>query len=126
MCWSLKVTPADAFTMNLFLTYKKRSRMVDRHFHTRSSLFYNTSARHKRQECDTIATPLCMSAERTTPVWHECVTHDTLATRVKKFDFDNDMSESIFSHPYINYMANERLYGEKRFHSQNYLGSVPW
>ena len=83
MCWSLKITPADAFSMNLFLTYKKRSRMVDRHFHTRSSLFYNTSARPKWHERDTIATPLCMSAERTTPVWHECVTQDTLATRLK-------------------------------------------
>ena len=31
------------------------------------------------------------------------------------------MSENIFSHPYISYVANERLQGEEQFHSKNYL-----
>ena len=57
-----------------------------------------------------------MSHER-----HECNTSATLATRVKNFDFDNDTSKNIFSHPYIYYMASERLQGEKQFHSKNYL-----
>ena len=36
----------------------------------------------------------------TTQVRHERYTKDTSATRVKNFDFDNDTSENIFSHPY--------------------------
>ena len=48
------------------------------------------SARHKRHECDTNVTKQ-----------HECDTSDTSATRVKIFDFDNDTSENIISHPYI-------------------------
>ena len=40
---------------------------------------------------------------------------------MKKFYFDNDTSENMFSHPYISYMANERLQGEEQFHSKNYL-----
>ena len=48
-------------------------------------------------------------------------TSDTSATRVKNFDFDNDTSENIFSHPYVYYMASERLQGEEQFHSKNYL-----
>ena len=51
----------------------------------------------------------------------ECSTNDTNATQVKNSDFVNDTSENIFSHPYFSYMANERLYGEKKFHSKNYL-----
>ena len=47
-------------------------------FNYRSSLFYNTSARHERHECD----------------------------RAKYFDFDSDMTQNIFSHPYISYKAN--------------------
>ena len=31
------------------------------------------------------------------------------ATRVKNFDFDNETSENIFSHPYFSYMANQTL-----------------
>ena len=49
---------------------------------------------------------------------HEC---DTSATRVKNFDFDNDMDKNMFSHPYIYYMATERLQGEEQFHAKNYL-----
>ena len=47
------------------------------------------------------------------------------ATRVKDFDFDNDTSESMFSHPYITYKTNERLQGEEQFHSENYLLRMP-
>ena len=45
----------------------------------------------------------------------------TSATQVKNFDFNNDMSENIFSHPYISYITNERLQGDEQFHSKNYL-----
>ena len=37
----------------------------------------------------------------------------TSATLVKNFDFDNDTSEIVFPHPYIYYMASQRLQGEK-------------
>ena len=40
---------------------------------------------------------------------HGCEMNDTIVTRVKNFDFDNDTSENIFSHPYTSYMANERM-----------------
>ena len=43
-----------------------------------------------------------MSATRTTRVRHKS----------KIFDFDNDMSENILSHPYISYMAIEILQEE--------------
>ena len=69
-------------------------------------------------KCDT-------SATRTTQVWHKCYKNDTSVTRVRNFDFDNDTSEKIFSHPYISYMANERLQGEEKFHSKNYLLEMP-
>ena len=52
---------------------------------------------------------------------HDYYINTTSATRVKNFDFDNGTSENIFSHPYIIYIANERLQGEKQFHSKNYL-----
>ena len=39
---------------------------------------------------------------------------------MKNFVFDNDTSENIFSQPYINCMANERLQREEQFHSKNY------
>ena len=83
----------------------------------RSSLFYNTNAtrmRQKRHECNT-------SATQTTRVRHECYTNDTIAIRLKNFDFDNDTSENILSHPYINYIENERLQGDKQFHSKKHL-----
>ena len=51
--------------------------------------------------------------------------NDTSVTRVKNFDFDNDTSEIIFSHPYISYIANERLQGEEQFHFKNYLLEMP-
>ena len=108
----------------------------------RSSLFYITSARHERHECD----PNDTSASQTTRVQHEWDTSDTSATRVrhecdtsatrvllerhkcdtsatrgKNFDFDNNTSEIMLSHPYISYMANERLQEKEQFHSKNYL-----
>ena len=67
-----------------------------------------------RHGCDT-------SATQTTRVRHECYTNDTSATRVKNFDFDKDTSKIIFSHPYIYYMASERLQGVEQVHSKNYL-----
>ena len=59
-----------------------------------SSLFYNTSARHKRHKSNTRAT-------WTTRVLHKRHECDTSVTRVKNFDFDDDTSHNIFSHPYI-------------------------
>ena len=56
-----------------------------------------------------------------TQVRHECYTNDTSATCVKNFNFDSDTSKNIFLHPYICYIASERLRGEKQFHSKNYL-----
>ena len=60
-----------------------------------------------------------------TQVRHECYTNDASATRVKNFDFDNDTSKNIFAHPYIYYLAKERLQGEEQFHSKNYLLEMP-
>ena len=74
-----------------------------------SSLFYNTTIRHDRHECNT-------SSTGATRVRHECYTNSESAARVKNFDFDNDTSENIFSHPYINFMGNERLQGEEQYH----------
>ena len=39
----------------------------------------------------------------------------------ENFDFDSDTNKNIFSHPYINYIVNERLQGGEKFHSKNYL-----
>ena len=56
---------------------------------------------------------------------HECYTNDTSEARVRNFDFDNDVSENMFLHHCISYMANERLQGEEQFHSKNYLLEMP-
>ena len=61
------------------------------------------------------------SVTRTTRVRKECYTNGTSAIRVKNFDFDNDTGKNIFLHPYIYYIASERLQGEERFHTKNYL-----
>ena len=66
-----------------------------------------------------------MSATLATGVRHECFTNDTSATRLKNFDFHNDISKNIFSHPYNYYIASERLQGEEQFHSKNYLFEMP-
>ena len=74
---------------------------------TRMRLEWDTSVTwmlHERHECDTSATPR-------TRVWHKW----------KNFDFDSDTSKNIFLHPYIYYMASERLQGEEQFHTKNYL-----
>ena len=55
----------------------------------------------------------------------ECCTNDTSVTQVKNFDFDNDTSKNIFSHPYIYYVANERLQRQEKFDSKNYLLEMP-
>ena len=65
------------------------------------------------------------SATRVRHERHEYYTNDTSVTRVKNFNFGNDTSRNIFSHPYIYYMAGERLQGEKRFHSKNSLLEMP-
>ena len=70
-----------------------------------------TRVQHEQHKCDTSATQ----------VQHECDTNDTSATRVKNIDFDNDTSKNIISHPYIYYMASERLQGEEQIHSKNYF-----
>ena len=71
----------------------------------RSSLIYNTSARHERHECGTNATwgrhEWDTSDTSATQVQHECYMNYTSATQVKNFDFDNYTSKNIFSHPYI-------------------------
>ena len=108
-----------------------------------------TRVRHKRQECDKKATRTTRlryewdtsdtsvtqltrlrhkcytSSTWTTRVRHKCYTNDTSVTRVKNFDFDKDTSENIFSHPYISYMANEKLQGHEQFISKNYLLETP-
>ena len=74
---------------------------------------------HERHKWDTNAT-------LATRVRHEqrreC---DTSATRVKYFGFDSDSSKNIFLRPYIYYMASERLNGDEKFHSKNYLLKMP-
>ena len=44
---------------------------------------------------------------------------------MKKIDFDSDTSKNIFLHPYIYYMVSERLQGEEKFNSKNYLLEMP-
>ena len=56
----------------------------------------------------------------------KCYINDKSAAQVKNFDFDNDMSENIFSNPYISYIANERLQGEEQFHSKNHFLETPF
>ena len=86
-----------------------------------SSLIYNTSVRHERQECDTSNT----SETWATRVLHESYTNDTNKTRVKKFGFDSDTSKNIFLHPCISYVASERQQGEEQLHSKNCLLEMP-
>ena len=77
-----------------------------------SSLIYNTSARLGRQECntsDTSVTWVRQSNTSATQVGHERYTNDTSATQVKKIDFDNNTSKSIFWYPYIYYTKSERI-----------------
>ena len=70
-----------------------------------------------QHECNTSDT----SVTSATRMQYECYTNDTSATRVKNFDFENGTGKNMFSHPYIYYMASERLKGEEQFHAKNYL-----
>ena len=118
-----------------FLQVGAANALLKLNYKISSSLFYNTSARHKRHVCDT--SDMCAtrvrheqhdwdkSATQTTRVRHKCYKNDTSATQMKNFDFDNDTSENIFSHPCINYMVNEWLQREEQFHSKNYLLEMP-
>ena len=91
---------------------------------SRSSINYNTSARHERHERDTNETSATRvlherhecdtSATRTTQVRHEWKVLILIVTRVK-----------TFLHPYIYYVASERLQGEEQFRSKNYLLEMP-
>ena len=51
----------------------------------------------------------------------DCYTNGTSETRVKNFDFDNNTSKNMFSHPYIYYMAGERFQEGEKFDSKNHL-----
>ena len=104
-------------------------------------LIYWTRVRHTgRDMSETQATRVQHKCNMTaTQVWHECYTSDTSATRVSRgcytnntsakrvkfFEFYSDTSKNMFLHPYIYYMANERLQGDEQFHSKNYLLEVP-
>ena len=94
----------------------------------------DTSATHEWHECNTSATLVIWvrhewdtSDTNATQVRHECQTNNTSATRMTQvrhewnFDFYNDTGKNIFSHHYIYYMESERLQGEKKFHTKNYL-----
>ena len=59
-----------------------------------------------------------------TRVRHKYYTNNKSTTWLKNFDFVNDTSENIFSHPYIYYiyyMEIERLQREEQFNSKDYL-----
>ena len=53
-----------------------------------------TQVQHDRRECNTSATGVLHKR-------HEC---DTNPTQAKNFDFDDDTSKNIFSHPYTYYI----------------------
>ena len=87
----------------------------------RSSLIYNTGARHERHECNT-------SATRVLHKRHQCDTNATRATRVRhkwKILILITTLVKTFSYPYIYYMASERLQGVEQFQSRNYLLEMP-
>ena len=60
---------------------------------SRSSLIYNTSARHEWHECDTSATPVRHEWTRATRVQHKC---DTSAKRVLHERHECDTNEKIW------------------------------
>ena len=80
---------------------------------------------YERLECARVRHKCDRSETQATRVLHECYRKDTGAAKVKFLDFDSDTSENIFSHPYIYYMATERLQGEQQFHFKNYLLGIP-
>ena len=99
--------------------------------------WHKTQVLHERHKCDTSTVQTTqvqhechmknasVSVSVPVPVWHECYTNDMSATRVKSFDFDNNTSQNMFSHPYISSTVNERLQGEEQFHFKNYLLEMP-
>ena len=79
--------------------------------------------RQDRHECNTSAT----LATRVVHEWHECDTSATRTIRVKIFDFDNDTSKIIFSHPYVNLLiifTKNYLLEIIRFHAKMRLKSA--
>ena len=84
-----------------------------------------TRVRLERNECDSNNA----SAWRVLHEQQQCNKSATRTTQVrykwKKFPFDNDTTENMFSQPYISYMANERIQGEEQFHSRSYLLEMP-
>ena len=80
-----------------------------------------TRTTEMQHQCDASDT----SATRARHERHKCDTSATRTTRVGNFDFDNDTSKNIFSHPYIYYTASERLQAEQQFHSRNCLLEMP-
>ena len=66
-----------------------------------------TRVKHEHNECDT-------SATRVLHEQHEFNTSE-------KFDFDSDTSKNICLHPFVYYMASERIQGEEQLHSMNCL-----
>ena len=84
-----------------------------------------TRVRQERHQCDTIGTRLRhewdTSKTSAIQVRHECYTNGMSSTQVKKFDFDSDTSKNICLHPFVYYMASERIQGEEQLHSMNCL-----
>ena len=74
--------------------------------------------RHKQHECNTSetqATRVEVSAILTTREHQETYKNNVSVTRVKYFDLGYNTTENISSHPYISYIANERLQEEEPF-----------
>ena len=80
-------------------------------FDSRSSIFYNTSARHESDTSHTSATTVLRK-------WNKCNTS-------KKFDFDKDTSENIFPHSYVSYIAMKNCKERSNFILKNYLLEKP-
>ena len=120
-----------------------------------SSLFYNTTARHERCECNANGTTStrvqheqneCNTSETwATWVRYKCDTSATRvqykcnksATRVKNFDFDNSTSKNTFSQPILaiwqmenckeksNFILLTNFWKETCFHTKMRLKSAP-
>ena len=87
-----------------------------------------TRVRHEQYHCDTSATwsgttetittmrvqGKCSTSDKSETrtkirVKDDCNKNDAIATRVKKFDFGNDPSKTIFSHSCISNIENDRF-----------------
>ena len=96
----------------------------------RSSLIYNTSARHERQECDISETSATWarrvrhkcdtSATRTTRERHECYKNDTRATRVKNLANHILLILCIFIKPNVWYSWSLKILAIKRWFPFNF------